>query len=222
MQASKFCFGLSVLMLVGQVAFAVGEKPNSSSLRNLSADSKASLKQMILMNGRIEQACDDHDPDACLRSSVEQSPTRKTKGEAADTVKISTASLEKSPLAESALSTTEIISTSERKELIKGLSDQCKANQASACTRLAKISTEMQKHRTAIQLYKRACDLGDARVCHDLGERLNRSGKTDLASLYLTKACQHGDQSACKAAAATTTGATATTPTTTGTTSVQQ
>lgn len=218
---------LALFLCLGSTAFSsVSKEEASGSLKSLSHESKQSLKKLILMNGRLEQRCEDHDPDACLSTSVKRSPTQSQKHDANDSITISTASIDTSArqsaegseakllsnqeqeqrlgsgstaaVATSLLATPDVLSDTERKELIRQLAADCKANNAPACTRLAKISAEMKKHRTSMQLYKRACELGESRICHELGNRLEKSGKQDLAELYFSKACTQGDKSACR------------------------
>jgi TPR repeat protein len=63
------------------------------------------------------------------------------------------------------------------------------------------ISKELNKPRTSMQLYKMACDQGDAAVCRELSDTLSKAGKTDLSQLYLQKACSKGDTTACTSSA---------------------
>jgi TPR repeat protein len=148
-------------------------------LGKLEPKKRDALKQMILMRGELAQSdCRASDPSTCQGKNINGS---------ARTVKLQAAASE--------------AKTEDQSQVIRSLSQTCKAGDSAACKRLAVISKELNKPRTSMQLYKMACDQGDAAVCRELSDTLSKAGKTDLSQLYLQKACSKGDTTACTSSA---------------------
>lgn len=188
----KLTLTVVVLMAIARVGFgSTGESP----IKSLDANSKKTMKQMLLMNGRIEQNCDSHDPDSCLSGAVNQSSLSAKTEEKEEAPKASDSNSQKS--------------SDERNQIVHALATECKAGKSAACKHLAVISAQMNKPRTAMQLFKMACENGDGAVCRELGMKLEKAGKKDLAALYLEKACRKGDQKSCAKPAGEIAGASA-------------
>lgn len=67
-----------------------------------------------------------------------------------------------------------------------------------ACYQLGFYAIRQQKQKRAMELYRRACELGEMVACRTLGTSLNASGKTKVANYFTRKACLLGDIDSCE------------------------